>query len=75
MIKKLTRHGNSLALIIDKGVLDLLDITADTPLAVETDGRALIVSPAAAPERQRRFAAALARVNRRHGGALKRLAE
>jgi len=27
------------------------------------------------PERQRRFAAALARVNRRHGGALKRLAE
>lgn len=74
MIKKLTRHGNSLALVIDKGVLDLLDITADTPLAVRTDGRALIVSPAATPARRRRFAAALTRVNRRHGGALKRLA-
>ncbi|HEY5999868.1 MAG TPA: AbrB/MazE/SpoVT family DNA-binding domain-containing protein [bacterium] len=75
MIKKLTRHGNSLALVIDKGVLDLLEITADTPLAVTTDGKALIVSPAATAQRQRRFNAALARVNRRHGGALKRLAE
>ena len=44
MIKKLTRHGNSLALVIDKGVLDLLEITADTPLAVRTDGRALIAT-------------------------------
>ena len=26
MIKKLTKHGNSLALVIDRGVLDLLDI-------------------------------------------------
>lgn len=75
MIKKLTRHGNSLALVIDKGVLDLLEITADTPLSVRTDGRALIVSPALAPARGRRSAAALARVNRRHGEALKRLAE
>ncbi|MGD9726854.1 MAG: hypothetical protein AB7G68_03120 [Nitrospiraceae bacterium] len=26
MIKKLTKHGNSLALVIDRGILDLLDI-------------------------------------------------
>jgi hypothetical protein len=39
VIEKLTRHGDCLALIIDKGVLDLLDTTADTPLAVETGGR------------------------------------
>lgn len=42
MIKKLTRHGNSLALIIEKGVLDLLKIDGDTALEVSTDGRALI---------------------------------
>lgn len=74
MIKKLTRHGNSLALVIDKGVLDLLEIDAETPLAVTTDGKALIVSPAAGPGRRRRFGAALSRVNSRHGAALKRLA-
>ena len=32
MIKKLTKHGNSLALVVDRAVLDLLKIDADTPL-------------------------------------------
>ena len=32
MLKKLTRHGNSLALVIDKGVLDVLNIDAGIPL-------------------------------------------
>lgn len=31
MVKNLTKHGNSLALIIDYGVLDLLDIDAAPP--------------------------------------------
>lgn len=74
MIKRLTRHGNSLALVIDKGVLDLLEIDADTPLSVSTDGRSLVVTPVRDPERQKRFRAALEAVNRRYGRALKRLA-
>ncbi len=32
MIKKLTKHGNSLALVIDRPILDLLRIDPDTPL-------------------------------------------
>ena len=31
MLKKLTRHGNSLALVIDKGVLELLNIDDTDP--------------------------------------------
>ncbi len=31
MIKRLTKHGNSLALVIDRGILELLDISANTP--------------------------------------------
>ena len=31
MIKRLTKHGNSLALVIDRGVLELLDVNADIP--------------------------------------------
>ena len=31
MVKRLTKHGNSLALVIDRGVLDLLEIDAETP--------------------------------------------
>ncbi|MGQ0549743.1 MAG: AbrB/MazE/SpoVT family DNA-binding domain-containing protein [Armatimonadota bacterium] len=75
MIKRLTRHGNSLALVIDKGVLDLLEIGADTPLSITTDGRCLIVTPARDPARQKRFRAALEEGNRMYGKMLKRLAD
>lgn len=75
MVKRLTKHGNSLALVIDRGVLDLLGIDADTALSVTTDGKCLIVTPVRSPQKEKRFRAALKEVNRRHGRALKRLAE
>ena len=37
MTKKLIRHGNSAALILDKPILDLLNVTMDTPLEISTD--------------------------------------
>jgi len=72
MIKKLTKHGNSLALVIDKGILELLNIDADTPLKIRTDGRQLFISPAD-PSRNRKFQATLKRVVRKYGTALKQL--
>ena len=75
MTKRLTQHGHSAALIIDKPVMALLGITMKTPLQVSTDGHSLIVSPVTNASRARRFKAALAKVNRRHGKTLKALAE
>lgn len=75
MVKHLTKHGNSLALVIDRGVLDLLEISADTPLSMTTDGKCLIVTPVRDPERQKRFRAGLQKINKRYGTALKRLAD
>ena len=75
MVKRLTQHGNSAALIIDKPVLDLLHITMDTPLEIVTDGRNLIVSPVQSARREQRFRSALEAVNRRHGKTLKALAK
>lgn len=46
MIKKLTKHGNSYALVIDRGIMDLLNISEKSALYVTTDGRKLIVAPA-----------------------------
>ena len=74
MVKRLTRHGHSLALVIERGVLDLLDIDADTPLNITTDGNCLVVSPVRDPGRRKKFAASLASVNKRYGKALKKLA-
>ena len=74
MIKTLSKHGNSLALVIDQGMLDLLKVDAETPFEVTTDGRNLILSPLTDRKGRRRFKAALAAVNRKHGRLLKRLA-
>jgi antitoxin MazE len=45
VIKKLVRHGNSRALVIDKPVLDLLNIGDDTEIEIITDGTLLIMRP------------------------------
>ncbi|MBI4277606.1 MAG: AbrB/MazE/SpoVT family DNA-binding domain-containing protein [Armatimonadetes bacterium] len=74
MIKRLTKHGNSLALVIDRSILELLNIKPDTPLSLTTDGKCLIVSPVTDRQREKRFRAALEEGNRRYGKMLKRLA-
>lgn len=75
MVKHLTAHGNSAALVIDKPVLELLHITMNTPLELVTDGKSLIISPLRDAKRASRFRSALEAVNRRHGKTLKALAE
>ena len=75
MIKTLTKHGNSLALVIERPVLDLLNIDSETPLDISTDGQVLVVSPVRDPKRNARFKAALESTNSRYGRTLRRLAE
>lgn len=75
MLKKLTKHGNSLALLIDKGVLDILNITSDTLLNVSTDGQVLVITPVSEKDRPEKFASALDKVNRRYSPVFKKLAE
>ncbi len=75
MIKKLTKHGNSLALVIDRPILDLLRIDTDTPLDISTDGKRLIVALSEATARRKKFNAAQAWAHKRYGKAFQNLAE
>jgi antitoxin component of MazEF toxin-antitoxin module len=75
MVKKLSKHGNSLALVIDRSILDLLGIDENTSLEISTDGEALVLVPVRDKKRRKRFEQALADSNARYGRALKRLAE
>ena len=75
MLKHLTVHGNSSALVIEKPILELLKISTDTPLEVTTDGKSLIISPIRSARRYARLNEGLERVNRKHGRTLKKLAE
>lgn len=45
MIKKLQRHGNSQAPVLDKALLEALGIDLDTPLQITVSGASLVVTP------------------------------
>lgn len=75
MVKRLTRHGNSMALVIDRSILDLLKIAPDTLLDISTDGEKLIVSPVRHEERAGKFNESLDKANKQYDHALKRLAK
>ena len=75
MVKKLTKHGNSLALVIDRPILDLLKIDPETLLDVSTDGKQLIVAPAKSSARRKKFEAAQDLAHKRYGKAFQKLAQ
>lgn len=45
MIKKLIKHGNSTAIVLDKPILNILNISNDTELKISTDGVSIIITP------------------------------
>jgi antitoxin component of MazEF toxin-antitoxin module len=73
MTKKLIRHGNSAALVLDKALLDLLKIQIDSPLEVTTDGRNIIISPQINERAEATLLQALERINQKHGSVLAKL--
>ena len=75
MIKTLTKHGNSYALVIDKPILELIQATPETPFEIITDGQSLLLSPVRTPAERKKFEDALKMVHKRFGRALKKLAE
>jgi antitoxin MazE len=75
MAKRLTRTGNSLALVLDKPLLDALRIDANTPLEVSTDGEVIIVSPVRDRRRTAKLKNVVAEAHRQYGEVFKRLAE
>ena len=75
MRKKLTRTGNSLALVLDKRLLDRVGIDAETPLDVSTNGQVIVVSPVRDRRRMAKLKRVVADAHARYGGVFRRLAE
>lgn len=73
--KKLIAAGNSLALVIDKPVLEATGISRETLLEISTDGDVIVISPVRDPERTERVSAIVDGLFKRHAGLLKRLAQ
>ncbi len=73
MTKKLIRHGNSAALVLDKALLDLLKVQMDTPLEITTDGNNIIISPLVHQKAEATLLQALERINQKHRAVLEKL--
>ena len=75
MVKKLIQHGNSAALVIDKPILEILNITSETTFELCTDGRNLILSPQTECTQEKDILDSLKKINKKYGAVLKRLGE
>ncbi len=73
MVKHMSRIGNSLGLVIDRPILELLKIDEDTPLEVSTDGDGLTIRPIREAKSERVKKAAR-RVMAAHEKTLRKLA-
>lgn len=75
MIKTLKKHGNSMALVIEKPMMEALGITEETPLQITVNGNALVVTPANVGVGPERMKVVLKEIRKRYGPMLKRLAD
>jgi len=75
MVKTLQKHGNSHALVIDKALMEVLGIDADSPLEVTVSGNSLIVTPVHVGVGRERIAQEIEDLRPRYGDMLKKLAE
>lgn len=75
MKKKLARHGNSRSLVIEKPILDLLQIDDNTMLELTTDGTSLIFTPINDGDSNKKFTSSLKAVMERNKETLERAPE
>jgi len=75
MIKNLTRTGNSVALVLDKQLLEAAHLDPDGPVEVSTNGRVIVISPVRSKREIEKFKAAEERMHAKFAGAFARLAK
>ena len=75
MIKHLTKQGNSVCLVIERPIRELMEIDTETPLKISVEGRRLIVEPLSDEERKGKFKKALADTKREYRDDLQRLSK
>jgi len=75
MLKRLIQHGNSVALVIDKPIMEMLNITNETSFELTTDGKNIILSPQNDLSRESNIINSLEKINKRYSTVLKKLGE
>jgi antitoxin MazE len=75
MKKKLTRTGNSVALVLDKPMLKQLGVDENSEVEVSMNGDVLVMTPVRDDERRHKLNKILEDLDEEYGGVFRRLAE
>jgi antitoxin MazE len=73
--RKLVSVNGNVALLLDSGVLQILDIEEGSVMRLSTDGDCLVLTPVRAKGRRLRYEKALEAVTAEYDSALKEMAE
>lgn len=77
MKKRLVKHGNSRALVIDKAILEVMNLAEDDEVQISINGDQLVITPVRGEEdeRHKRFEQAVERTMEQYDDLFRRLAE
>ena len=75
MRKKLTRSGNSVALVLDKPLLEQLGMDENAEVELSTNGDVLVVTPIRDAARRRKLRKIVEQMDEQYSGVFQRLAE
>jgi antitoxin component of MazEF toxin-antitoxin module len=75
MFKRLTKTGNSVALVLERPVLEATQLEAGAEVEVSTNGDVIIVSPVRDKKRNARLRAIVEELDNEYAGAFRRLAK
>ena len=75
MRKKLSRSGNSVALVLDKPLLEQLGLDENAEVELSTNGDVLVVTPIRDVVRQRRFRKSAEKITEKYAGLFRRLSQ
>jgi antitoxin component of MazEF toxin-antitoxin module len=75
MKKRLTRTGNSVAVVLEKPLLEAVGITADSEVEISTNGDVIVITPVRESRRRRKLEKILDELDEQYAGVFRRLAE
>lgn len=75
MKKRLTRTGNSVAVVLEKPLLEAVGIEPDSEVEISTNGDVIVITPVRDARRQRKLKKILDELDEQYAGVFRRLAE
>jgi antitoxin MazE len=75
MKKSLTRTGNSVALVLDKNLLEAANLDPNDEVEISTNGRVIVISPVRSSRETKKFERGEERMHAKFAGAFRRLAQ